>query len=90
MRPVQLADETRRPGQPTDWDEATMGVCEALSIHDHEDPNGYNQMISAWKPSELELETLNRGGFVYLHIYGLQHPVVQLHVPEQFTEHASS
>jgi len=83
MNPVKLTDETRCPGKPRDWDEATMGECQALSIHDHTDENGYNRMISAWKPTELELETLNRGGFVYLSIYGLEHPVVALHVPEQ-------
>lgn len=78
MKPVILQDETRRIGKPRNWDDEILGECKALSVYDHTDDNGLNWMISGWKPSEEELETLNSGGHVYIRIQGSEHPVIAL------------
>jgi hypothetical protein len=80
MTPVPLTDKTRSLGKPKDWQDQD-GECGALDIYDNETPNG-NFMISAWKPDADEMETLNAGGFVFLHIRGYSHPVVAITVAE--------
>lgn len=46
------------------------------------DENGksivYAAMISVWKPTEQELEMLNKGGYITLTILGTQHPPVMI------------
>lgn len=82
MTPVTLIDETRNIGKPKDWDE-TVGPCSSLSVHDSaaNDPEAtYNIMTSAWKPDANELQVLNEGGFIYLGIWGINHPVIRLSV----------
>jgi hypothetical protein len=36
-------------------------------------------MVSAWKPTEEELEILNSDGHVWLEICGTIHPVIKLY-----------
>lgn len=80
MIPSRLNDATRTLGKPSDWDDQHSN-CESLDIFDYETDNG-NFMLSAWKPEPEELEILNNGGFVFLHIRGQNHPVVSLTVAE--------
>jgi hypothetical protein len=56
---------------PANWNHETDGICHTLEIWDVE---GY--MISGWLPSAAELERLQRGEPLFLHIQGTRHPVV--------------
>lgn len=78
MIPVRLGDETRSIGKPVDWDEAELGICDALSVHDSQ-LGSANIMTSAWKPDAEELRILNSGGHVFLGVFGTRHPVVHLY-----------
>lgn len=82
MEPVKLINATRTIGKPLDWDEEVDRECLALSVHDSawNNPEATsNIMTSAWKPDEDELAILNTGGHVFLGIYGVKHPVVQVY-----------
>jgi hypothetical protein len=78
MYPSKLTDATRSLGKPVDWD-GTHTECETLDIFDYDTDNGHF-MLSAWTLEPEELERLNNGGYVYLHIRGRSHPVVSLTV----------
>jgi hypothetical protein len=78
MTPVPITDATRSMAAPSDWKNEN-GPCETLDIFDNETPEG-NFMISAWRPDPDELLQLNAGGHVFLHIRGVNHPVVSLTV----------
>ena len=56
---------------------------ENLPIVDVVLPDGVPVMLSCWKPSPEELQTLNEGGYVTLGIVGTQHPPVMLYVHEE-------
>ena len=43
---------------------------------------GEGVMSSAWEPTPDELQRLNAGATIYLHIMGTQHPPVALEVGE--------
>lgn len=73
MRPMPLANATRRLSAPDDWDHEKQGLCETLEICD---VDGY--MVSAWAPSPAELVRLNEGHVLFLYMSGEQHPVVAL------------
>jgi hypothetical protein len=78
MLPMALTDATRQMKPPSDWQKETQGECLTLDIHDHDDGNGNNMMISAWQLQEGELEKLAKGAPIFLRIYGTNHPVVSL------------
>jgi hypothetical protein len=81
MRPVKPPSEVitiHTFKQPENWDEATQGKCEELSVA--VDEAGY--LVSWWKPSPEELERLNRGHAVTLSIGQMVHPVVALGTSE--------
>lgn len=80
MNPVRLTDATRSLGKPRDWKDEE-GSCETLDIFDYDAGNGHF-MVSGWRPEPEELEVLNNGGFVFLHIRGTEHPVVALTVAQ--------
>lgn len=82
MKPVTLSDETRRIGAPANWDEARLGPCLALSVHDRV-REGIPEMVSAWLPDDEELVRLQQGAPLYLTIAGSTHPVVALAVGNQ-------
>lgn len=75
MKSLPLADCTRRLGAPAGWDHERDGLCHTLEICDRD---GF--MISAWMPSAAELQRLNDGQPLFLHIQGVAHPVVALSV----------
>lgn len=75
MDSLALTEATRRLGAPQGWDHAKDGICHTLEICDR---GGW--MISAWRPSVAELERLNAGEPIFLHIQGTVHPVVALSV----------
>lgn len=77
MNSLPLTYATRRLGAPKNWDHERDGLCHTLDICDRD-----GWMISAWTPSAAELKRLNEGLPVFLHIQGVTHPVVSLHVPE--------
>ena len=78
MIPQTLLNETRSIGKPRDWDEEINGPCDSLSVYDYEDQAG-NHMVSGWRPTEEELQSLNNGGYVWLEICGTIHPVIKLY-----------
>jgi hypothetical protein len=79
MYPIKMIAETRLIGKPVNWDENANGPCEALSVQDIED-KGVNWMVSAWYPTEEDMEKLYKGGAVFLWMQGTAHPVVSLSV----------
>lgn len=81
MKSQVLENPTRRMGAPSNWDHAEGGICHTLEIWDRD-----GWMISAWRPSEKELERLNRGEPMLLWIQGSQHPVVSLEVIDSAAE----
>ncbi len=77
MRPVQFNGVTRILAPPANWDGGELGPCDELPVRE----DGYT-IESLWRPSETELDTLNRGGAVRLTVVGAQHPVVALDAVE--------
>ncbi len=77
MKSLPLTDCTRRLGAPSFWNHETDGICHTLEICDRD-----GQMISAWEPTLAERERIARGAPIFLHIFGLNHPVVGMSVGE--------
>lgn len=75
MNSIPLTDATRRLGAPAGWDHERDGLCHTLEICDRD-----GWMISAWRPSEAELQRLIAGEPLFLHIQGRSHPVVGMTV----------
>lgn len=75
MNSIPLENPDRRLGAPRQWDHETDGICHTLEIWDRE---GF--MISGWRPTPKELEKLNAGEPLFLHIQGRSHPVVAFSV----------
>lgn len=69
---------TRFMGAPKDWDKS-KGHCGTLPIRDAQTDIG-NVMVSAWFPSAAEIAALAQGAPLYLHIYGVSHPVVGMSI----------
>lgn len=78
MKPLPIADCTRRLGAPAGWDHEQSGICHTLEIADRD---GF--MVSSWQPTPVELERLRQGKPIYLGIQGRSHPVVFLMVGEE-------
>lgn len=67
-------------GAPSNWNEAEDGPCDILMVKAdrYETATGgiaFKSCESAWKPTPEELELLNAGGYVVLHVVGRQPPV---------------
>lgn len=77
MKPVPLLNPDRRIGAPAGWDHEKDGLCHTIEVWDRE---GF--MISAWRPTEKELEALNAGKCFYLAISGRVHPVIWMQVEQ--------
>lgn len=69
---------TRFLGVPKDWDKS-KGHCGTLPVRDMQTDFG-NCMVSAWLLSRDEISALTQGAPLYLHIFGVSHPVVGLSV----------
>ena len=77
MNPVKFEMANLVLGQPKNWDEEKMGVCQPLYLYHNE-----GELHSIWKPTEEELAILAQGGGVVLTVIGNGHPVVRLGVAE--------
>ena len=66
-------------GAPKNWDAERDGPCETLPTISVEH-NGGVVHASFWQPDPAELELLNRGGALELHVLQPAHPVVSLRV----------
>lgn len=73
MDVATIKGATHNPGAPSNWTEAN-GTCGTLPIVYRKDSHGNPECVSAWKPSESDLKTLNEGGFVLLSVIGWQVP----------------
>lgn len=79
---VRLKNPTRILGAPQNWDHEKSGPCGALPIIDQPDASGLNFMVSFWRPTAEEIEALQRGATIQLHIEGFIHPVVAMAVSD--------
>lgn len=77
MHSIQLTDATRRLGAPKGWDHSRDGICHTLEICDRD---GF--MISAWMPSDAERARIAAGAPIFLHVQGVDHPVVGFTIGE--------
>ena len=86
MMRTQHPSNTRALGAPKDWDHNHV-ECGALPITDVT-LAGHRAMKSYWRPTTDELEILNGGGLVTLHIIMDVHPPVS--VGAESAPHASA
>jgi hypothetical protein len=56
----------------------TKDECQALPITLGVYEDGTKSLKSYWKPTPLELEILNKDGYVTLEVLGFQHPPVRI------------
>lgn len=75
MKSIPLENPSRRLGAPINWNHETDGICHTLDIWDRA-----GSMTSGWMPSPKDLEKLNAGEPLFLHIKGSVHPVVAFSV----------
>ncbi len=71
MIPKRIAGANRYLGAPKGWEPETDGNCVHLAVRVED-----NVWSSAWEPTPGELEILNRGGSIVLHVVGGQPPVM--------------
>lgn len=87
MKPITF-EEVNVPefGKPKDWDESKQGDCHALPAYvgDCGHP-GQTFVITAWMPSEKDMENFKRGQPVFLQCYGGMPPVNLYTVSEDGT-----
>ena len=48
----------------------TRDECDALSVFVGKDTNGFDVIISCWKPTKEELEEFNKTGRLWIYHYG--------------------
>jgi hypothetical protein len=72
--PARIENPTVKLGAPRDWDEERDGKCVGLWVRAVD-----GVFSSAWEPTPAELEALNAGAHVILHVVGGQ-PAVMLEV----------
>jgi hypothetical protein len=71
-----IAGWNAAPGAPKNWNPERDGDCGALPIRVRTRTDGMViSCESAWEPTPRELEMLNAGGQVILHVAGWQVPV---------------
>lgn len=58
-----------------------MPDCQDLHVRQDRYPDGSSALVSAWMPTPDELQRLNAGQPIHLHVWG-GHPPVALTVPE--------
>ena len=77
MRAMRIVGATNFPGAPAGWDEKRDGPCGLLPVRVAPRLSGNSPLNceSAWKPTPDELQLLNDGGVVILHVVGWQVPV---------------
>lgn len=75
MEICKIEGATRVLGAPTEWNHA-VAECQGLPIID----TAEGWMVSQWKPSADEVQTLARGGTLLLWVHGRAHPVVGIDV----------
>ncbi len=80
MISVRIKGSNTVYGTPDDWDKRN-GECANLFVR-KEESEETTVMLSAWKPSALELEMLQNGGSVILGVLGSGHPPVLMYVSE--------
>jgi hypothetical protein len=71
MIPMRISNATRILAENQD-------EYHALAIHDHQDAQGNNVMISLWEPTPAEIEHIKAGGHIRLGILGRIHPPVHI------------
>lgn len=83
MIPLEMEGETRRVGQPRDWNEERDGPCATLSIRD-ERIGGANYMMSGYMLTQSEMDVLvqrqaaGEPCIIRFAIRGENHPVILL------------
>lgn len=88
MKPQNFNQANQFLGAPENWDEEKFGKCEVLPVCYM---NG--RSVSMWKPTARELQILNEGGVVVLHVVGWQVPVwidAQMLLTEDFYQYSEN
>lgn len=78
MEIIRHKQTTQDLAPPTDWDHQANGICNSLPVVDVVE-NNLNYMVSFWKPSQAELDLLNKGHAIALFVQCSdpdKHPVV--------------
>jgi hypothetical protein len=78
MNIAVIEKHTRVLGAPPEWDQS-KGECLGLPVRYVETQQG-EALVSAWKPTEEEIEQLRAGATIKLWIFSPAHPVVSLSV----------
>ena len=81
MISVKIRDHNLALGAPEDAGGPRL-ECETLFLR-RETKDGHPVMLSAWKPSAAELQSLILGGSIILGVVGPQHPPVLMYVSEE-------
>jgi hypothetical protein len=64
MEPQKFKGMDGYLGAPLNWDESKMGPCLALPVARID-----GAVVSAWKPTEVDLAKLRAGEWVFLFVY---------------------
>ena len=81
MISVRIKDSNTVYGTPDDWDNRN-GECANLFVR-KQVQDGVPVMLSAWKPTALELEMLQGGASIVLGVLGEGHPPVLMYVSDE-------
>lgn len=82
LTPLRIAGFTRVPGAPENWNPDEQGPCIGLPIRD-EIIDGCYAMTSRFEFSPEDIARINAGRPLELTIFGRQHPVIRLSIPEE-------
>jgi hypothetical protein len=78
---VRIKDSNTVFGAPESWDNRN-GECANLFVRKQQQ-DGVDVMLSAWKPTKLELEMLQDGASIVLGVLGSGHPPVLMYVSDE-------
>ena len=75
MQPTTTRGATHNFAPPENWDTDKDGTCSGLQVRvDKWGERDLLDYVSTWKPTPLDLEALNAGGVIELHLLGVQCP----------------
>ena len=77
MLPVKIREANTLLGKPDDW--SSNAKCDALFAR-RETRGDLPVVLTAWKPSDLEMRILREGGSIILGIVGTDQPPVFIEV----------
>ncbi len=84
MLPIEIEGWNTEMQPPAGWDEKKDGVCHTIKASVQPDPHnaGRHYVVTGWKPSEKDLESIKNGGAIYLQCWGGMPPVALYTIDE--------